>query len=237
MKKQLFQKAFNKAEEKSGRNTEHGLSTYLESYFSNELMFPVNRATFIRYYKKYIKDEDISYNPNTSLLNKIAEYIGYDSYEAFVISNSHFTPRGNNSGKPTEENDSGIVYKWQKKNKILIIISVLILAFILIKVSIKKQRWMVWNQDHYTEVKFDIVKYNLGQLKEHKKEQIKNFKKINSPDCNTPLLNDRGEALVWYWKKNNEEIELYTSAGLHPTNGKTLKPITKHMIRKYICID
>jgi hypothetical protein len=96
---------------------------------------------------------------------------------------------------------------------------------------------MVWNDDHYIEVKFNLEKYDLSQLKIYKKERITSFRKINNPDCNRQYLNEKGEPLVWYWKKNNEEIEVYTSPGLHPITGKALKPITRHMIRKYICPD
>jgi len=71
-----------------------------------------------------------------------------------------------------------------------------------------QQRWMVWEHDHYVEVKFDLDKYDLGQLKIYKKERVKSFKKINSPDCNTQFFNEKQKTIVWYSKENNKEIVL-----------------------------
>ena len=40
----------------------------------------------------------------------------------------------------------------------------------------------------------------------------------------------------WYYKNDQGEIEYYTSAGLHPVNGETLKAITEYIIEKYVPI-
>ncbi len=40
---------------------------------------------------------------------------------------------------------------------------------------------------------------------------------------------------IWYGKNREGELEYFSSQGLHPQTGKTLKPITRYMIEKYIC--
>src|SRR5690606_24010015 len=90
MKKRLFQEAFKKAENQCGNNTKHGLSSHLEKVFSDDLKFSVSKITFIRYYEKYVEnDNNNSNNPSSDLLNKISEYLGYNNYEDYVNNNSN----------------------------------------------------------------------------------------------------------------------------------------------------
>jgi hypothetical protein len=97
-----------------------------------------------------------------------------------------------------------------------------------------KQRWMIWNNNQYVEVSFDVEKYGLSNLKLYKYERIKNFKEVK-PDCNYTFFKLDGSENLWYQKSTDGELEFFTSFGLHPETGKTLKKITPYMIRKYIC--
>lgn len=229
MKKKLFQKVFDKAGIQSGNSTKHGLSAHLERFFSDSLKFSTNRLTFVRYYEKYIEGKEISYNPKTDLLNRASEYIGYENYEDFV--------RKNTVEVIQKKKKDNVRHTWFYKNKIAILLSIVTLCIVAATYSTKDKRWMTWKKDHYVEVEFDLEKYNFDQLKIYKEEQIKHFKKVNSPNCSTQFFTERGKVKVWYWKKNDKKIELFTHFGLHPTTGKTLKPITKYMIQKYICSD
>ncbi len=40
--------------------------------------------------------------------------------------------------------------------------------------------------------------------------------------------------LIWYYKTKEEEIEYFTSPGLHPTTGETLRKITPYIIQTYV---
>ena len=93
---------------------------------------------------------------------------------------------------------------------------------------------MVWQEDHYVEVDFDVKKYNVNQLKVYKPERIAHFKKINPP-CGYDFFNENGNARLWYGKTKDKELGYFTALGLHPETGKTLKPITQYMIDKHIC--
>lgn len=240
MKKKLFQEAFKKAENQCGNNTKHGLSNHLEKVFTDDLKFVVNKITFVRYYEKYINDDDnVTNNPGSDLLNKISEYLGFESYEVFVSKNSDIEKEGNvkpNGYSKEDVKKPNAFYRFIKEHKITIVVSFLLLIGFVIYYSLNKQRWMVWSENHYIEVKFDIEKYDIKKLKPLKEERIEHFKKINA-DCNTKFFNSSGEVKVWYGKSSKKELEYFTDLGLHPETGKTLYPITVYMINKHICSD
>ncbi|MGB0880891.1 MAG: hypothetical protein ACPGTO_10030 [Polaribacter sp.] len=255
MKEVLFKKLFKKAEKQSGRMTKHGVSKYLEDVFTDDLGFGTNKVTFVRYYEKYIeKNNDRTNNPSTELLNKIGEYIGYKSYEDFVTKlseeNSSETLDLEKELKPIEdiklkktaikenlpflEVQETKPKKRLKKHQVLVFVSLLIILISVGIFYINQQRWMVWNGEHYVEVKFDTKKYDLDQLKMYKEDRIKYFKKIE-PNCDVKYFDENGKVNIWYGKNREGKLEIFTSFGLHPETGKTLKHITKYMIQKYFC--
>jgi len=119
--------------------------------------------------------------------------------------------------------------------KIILISSVILLLIVFIIIPLNRTKWMVWQNDHYIETSFDLEKYNLDDLKRYKKERIENFKKIESPNCTTSFFKTNGSENVWYGKNSKGDLEYFTDLGLHPETGKTLKKITKHMIKTHIC--
>lgn len=128
----------------------------------------------------------------------------------------------------------------ERRITIIINIAVLLTIVIFISNSIltkNNERWMTWQEDHYTEVKFDITKYFNNELEPFDKNKLSLFKKIKSPDCNTKYFNEKGKPILWYWKKGKGDLEIFESPGIHPINGKTLRPITRYMIREHICKD
>jgi hypothetical protein len=94
-----------------------------------------------------------------------------------------------------------------------------------------KKECMQWNTNHYEVVdcstesssffdpRIPINNYRLG------------LKKMDSQTIKAYFEN--GEPVIWY-AKNGDEIELFNQPGLHPTTGKTLKPITPYIINKYL---
>lgn len=99
---------------------------------------------------------------------------------------------------------------------------------ILEKSEIKRQKeCMYWHEDHYEAVFCDeIIDENLVIALNREKMLMK---KINSPDTLT-VENALGK--VWY-DKSNKKIEFFTHYGIHPENGKTLKPITAYILETY----
>src|SRR5690606_14380699 len=114
-----------------------------------------------------------------------------------------------------------------QKYKLPIILSSLLIAFLVYN-SINKQKWMVWQIDHYVEADFNPKALNHGELKLYNIDRIENFKKIE-PNCETEFFKDDGTEKIWYGKNKAGELEFFTSIGIHPETGKTLKKITEHM--------
>ncbi len=50
--------------------------------------------------------------------------------------------------------------------------------------------------------------------------------------CDTVKFFRHGRPAVWY-DKHRKRVEFFTMPGLHPVNGRTLKPVTDYMVRKY----
>lgn len=163
------------------------------------------------------------------VLDALCKFLDYLNYEDYIRS------------LPTqvEEAKSKSFKEWLEKYRVSVIIISISITIIIISFSFfmtEKQRWMVWNGDHYVEVDFNIEKYNLGELKLYKEERIKYFKKIEAT-CEIEYLDKSGKPQIWYGKNSKKELEIFTSFGLHPETGQTLKPISKYMIKKYFCND
>jgi hypothetical protein len=152
----------------------------------------------------------------------LCRYLGYENYTEFVKVNSNDT---------TKKNTLKLFFNTYK---ITIIVAISVLFLVILYSYTTRQRWMVWQEDHYVEVDFDLEKYKLSQLKAFKEERIDLFKKI-TPNCNYVFFNNDGSVNIWYGKNKSKELEYFTALGLHPETGKALKPITKYMIGKHIC--
>jgi len=163
------------------------------------------------------------------VVNALCNYMGYKDYVDFYNKNKEYLIDSELDHSLKEK--VGVIFK---KNKIRILIISVILFVLLIGSSINQPRWMVWNNDHYIEVNFDLKKYDIGELKVYRKERIKYFKKIKA-NCEVEFFDKSGDVKIWYGKNRQSDLELFTSIGLHPETGKTLKPITKYMIKKYFC--
>jgi hypothetical protein len=94
---------------------------------------------------------------------------------------------------------------------------------------------MVWVKNHYQAVEYDKVKDTADAIPLNQ-YALDNFKKITVSDTATFFKNgDYNRPLVWYGKSSNKkEYEYFNQPGLHPETGKTLKPISRYIIKKYI---
>jgi len=94
---------------------------------------------------------------------------------------------------------------------------------------------MVWVKNHYQATEYDKVK-DTAEVIALNQDVLANFKKITVSDSTTFFKNgDYNRPLVWYGKSpNKREYEYFNRPGLHPETGKTLKPISRYIIKKYI---
>ena len=245
MRKKLFELLFEVAEKRSPSKTRNGVCTYLENAFTKIANDSFNKETFIRYYKKYIEEKNITYNPNAELLNRCAQYLEYDNYEDFVMKNNQeidVKKHNDNKTKLIEKKGKKTIKSslWTKKNQKIIIINVIIIVALIVIISTdvlskKGERWMLWKGSQYTEAKFSVTKYYNGELIPYDQNKIDSFKEIENPDCDTKYFNNQGKPLLWYYKVGKGNLEVFTGSGYHPIHRKPLKSITRYMVREHIC--
>ena len=94
---------------------------------------------------------------------------------------------------------------------------------------------MVWVNNHYEAAEYDLVK-DTAEVCPFNQAKLDNFKKITV--CDTTIFFKNGDTdypLVWYGKSpDKKKYEYFNQPGLHPETRKTLKPISKYIIRRYI---
>lgn len=144
-------------------------------------------------------------------------------------------------GEKEDEKKEGVFEEFKKKRVSKRISLVIMPLFVLGSViGIKKvlfpdMNCMVWNKTHYEAVEYDKVK-DTSEVIPLNQEVLDNFRKITA--CDTTIFFKNGDIdkpIVWYGKASNKkEYEYFNQPGLHPETGKTLKPISKYIIGKYI---
>ncbi|WP_316633524.1 hypothetical protein [uncultured Flavobacterium sp.] len=116
----------------------------------------------------------------------------------------------------------------------LLVVILLCFGFAVSYYFFPKKQCMQWNNDHYDivdcdlEVQGAVVFSKIERLDETKV----NLKKIKV--CDTTSFFKNGEAAVFYAKSNNT-VEYFNQLSSHPEKpGQFLKPITNHIIDKYV---
>lgn len=131
----------------------------------------------------------------------------------------------------------GIAPKITNKKHIVLLVGIFVLIGGFVIWDYKNEGdCMVWNKDHYEAVSCDIVSNKMSLINPivTKKEEniISNFKKIKV--CDTTSFFKLGKPCVWYGKSFDGSYDCFTAPGLHPETGKTLKPITEYIVKKYL---
>ena len=234
MHNQIILESFNKAEitiiEKHGNKPSNSKC----AIFISDEIYRINSFTFG---ERSLRDLYNAVKKNTSIsievkqpqvIDGLCKFLGYTNYPDYVINNTieKVSIKGN------EQHISA-----NKKQPIVVsvILTAIPIIVIIAYVLIDKKRWMVWQESQYIEVEFNVEKYDVNQLKLYKEAQVKNFNLIK-PTCNYSFFKKDGSVNLWYGKNIKKELEFFTDLGRHPETSKTLKPITKYMIDKYICV-
>ena len=178
----------------------------------------------------------------------LAKYLEYNSYEEFVLKNKDKVQEITDSeddllisptGGTAQEGDKKVIVS-KRNNNSKIIMALASICFLAIVISayifIDRQKWMVWNGDSYEIKSFESGLEKKGILNIYDENSYQYLKKI-TPTCATQFFNGDGSVRIWYGKNKDGLLQYFTSYGLHPETGKTLKPITKYMIGKYICAE
>ncbi len=209
MTEKLIEKVFEKAGRESGKNSVHGKAEYLADHMLEDYKFPVSSKQLTRYYKK-------EYAPSHPLTDHLSQFLGYEDYGAFV--HKERVPDYITNRKSSKKQKAWIIG--------LILVPLLgVSAYVGYQTG--KEECMVWKDNHFEKTICS------GSRNEEplKLSRLKNFKKITPTDTTTFFRN--GKVQAWYDKSDNE-LEFFTAPGIHPENGKTLKPVTNYIIEKYI---
>lgn len=226
MHKNLLLKAFEKAKKETDSNKVTHISNHLSDFILEDARETYGEKILRVNYNKITKHPNAKIHLKGHAVEALSHYLGYNNFADFLADN----PVDNHL---TNVQKTILVIK---KNKFVLSITAIILIGLVIYTSATRQRWMIWQEDHYIEVNFDPEKYSINQLKLYKEDRIKYFKKV-IVTCDTVFFNKDESVRFWYGKNKEKELEYFTALGLHPETGKTLKPITKYMINKYICVD
>jgi hypothetical protein len=223
----LIQLAFEKAEIEISKQAGVQPSTHKMGEWLSEYIMEHNRFSYVgrnltERKRKFEEGKEVSLN-HPEVLQALSHLIGYPDYAAFFKEHGPKTP-------PKQSKSV-----WQRY-RLVLFGCILLMVFVAFGFYINRERWMVWEEDHYTETSFDAPLYEMGKLKVYDQELIDHFRKVN-PDSIHEFFTDKKEALIWYGKNTAGELEYFNYLGKHPETGKALKDITPYMIKTHIRSD
>ena len=238
--KNLILEAFKKANAYLAENgilspSKSGVAEVLSDYIEQECNFQFGERRLRDYYNDALKDEKLEIKQQ-AVRDGLAKYLGYENFRDLLIRSAETKKdlQTENLAETTDNAKAYFVTQFLRRNKTtILIIAGCLIAFLIINV-INKKKWMVWEGSQFVETEFDSHKMDNGQIFLFNESQVNRFKRVQ-PDCNTRFFNSEGNALLWYGKNQKGELEYFTDLGRHPETGKTLRPITRYMIEKYIC--
>lgn len=166
----------------------------------------------------------------SKVVDTLCKYIGYDNYRTYVDASKDPEITVDLSIKKEKPRLSPKAYLWFS----LVILGVIIALSVYFFSN--RQRWMQWEETHYVEIAFDAQKLQDGSLKIYKQERIDHFKKVRLR-CDSVFFYGDGRPRFWYGKNQDRALEFFTDSGRHPETGKILKPLSKYMIDKYVCVQ
>lgn len=205
------------------------LSDYIDEIFD----FRFGERRLRDFYNAALRNEEIEIKQQP-VRDGLAHYLGFENFEQWLL-----PIKKKNGGKElraVKKNNPINILLFLKKNKTSFLITLFGLIIFLIINSINNEKWMEWNGNQFVETDYDEHKIERGNIFLFNGNKIERFKKID-PDCETDFFNAEGNAQLWYGKNKKGELEYFTDLGRHPETGKTLRPITKYMINKYICAE
>lgn len=124
-----------------------------------------------------------------------------------------------------------------KKIRYLAVIAVLVGLCLIIYLALPQKQCMQWSFDHYDIVSCDLESTsieNYNSIQPYDSRYI-DLRKIKVDDTTTFFKNEK--PVIWYIKIG-DSIACYDRLAPYPENtARSLKPITKHMIEKYVATN
>ena len=252
-KKYLFEKVFEKAKNECGSQSKNGMSVHLEKVISDDYNYPITSKSFSRHFDDFVKENNLKKEISPDLLNILAHYIGYESFGHFTQKNQltksdekevnveeivsvepiiddNIPEEESIINLPSKKNNFFEKIKLQR-NKIIAggsIATILVSGGLFLNSINQNSSCMIWKENHYEEIECEETSPQMNAVPYN--EAVFQLKKITKPDT---LNFENALDKVWY-NKSNGKVEFFTNYGLHPENGKTLKPVSEYILTKYV---
>jgi len=154
----------------------------------------------------------------------------FNEVQSFIINDSQIISQENFDEKTIERFIKRILEK--SKTKMIMAAIIFSLSFGIYAAFFKKE-CMQWSGDHYEEVSCDLEVQGYGTFNspEPYDNRVINLRRIAV--CDTTVFFKNEKAIVWYAKVGSN-AEFFNTHGIHPENGKALRPITPYIINKYV---
>lgn len=218
--------AFKKAEEEYVNDKKYRLSEYISDQIEEENNIRITSRTLVHYYEKYIDKKEGIATPRHENIEHLCKFLGYDSYEDYVSENHH---ENEDISLPALEKPA------VKKNKTVAILWTLAIMIVglgfynQIESYVDPNKCMIWVTDHYEPIDCSGKRGEIA-LDE---ETFKGMKQLLGLCKDDTFFLPNDDPIVWYDKFHNK-LTFFTKEGIHPTNGRTLKPITQYIINRYV---
>lgn len=216
----LITQAFEKAKELLEREGERVTVNSQGEKLHEMLRFKCSSRSLINRKKDFEVGKKVK-PLKSDVTEAIAKIVGHDSYDSFRMAHGCL------------DHPKVIRPKYNRSLMIFMGIMFFILMGWSVYSYINRERWMVWENDHYVEVSFDEDLYKKGSLKMYDERLIEQFFKRH-PDSIESFFDLNKKAIIFYGRNAEGELEYFTLLDDHPETGKALDPITSYMIKKYI---
>lgn len=228
----ITKKAFAKAEKNFVNKRKYKLAESISESIEEKNKVRIAKETFVNYYNKYIEKWENIATPKHENIELLCKYLGYNSFEDYLnqknINNESISENELVNPIPTTQSNP-------KKEKIMLRLLWILALAVTIGVSYsilapkQTNECMIWKNDHY-EITACNGESNIIPLDPETLNAMKQLIGLCKDD--TFFLPD-DTPVVWYDKFHNK-LTFFTMEGIHPTNRRTLKPITPYIIDKYI---
>jgi len=257
--KKIVAEVFTKVKPISNSQTQHALSKEIE--VSSHPKHRISYKTAARAHQKYIEHKKGIGKPTDDTLDNFCVFLDYDNYKDYLKKNGLDTLQPITPDPPAQEDENDVdplTYKsttsirhlnqnaiynhkkwiWLTATLLLLILMTVYHKHLNIKKSIPIAACMAWTVDHYEEIDCNLSSHpTLRTIVEPLDvNRMKTMRKIEVTPSYSFFSEETGMPLIWYYKTKKGEIEYYSSPGLHPLNGETLKKITPFIVKKYVPI-
>ncbi|MFT5891317.1 MAG: hypothetical protein ACI9Y7_001418 [Dokdonia sp.] len=218
--------AFTKAKKEYVNNKKYKLSEYISEQIEELSEVRITSKTFASYYEKYIEKRDVRTVPRHENIERLCLFLGYDSYKDYVNENYNediTTPLPEDTSKNSDIEKKIVTTLW-----IVAIMIIGLVSYNKLVVNNAPNSCMIWVNDHYEPIDCSGKR---GEI-ELDKETLERMKQLIGLCKGSTFFLPNDEPIVWYDKHHNK-LTFFTKEGIHPTNGKTLKPITQYIIDRY----